>query len=151
MKVAACLFFVAFLTSCCFTSQKCDSETYVSPAFRILNANDEDLLFGAGKVYDISSIKCYTLTGGDTVFYNCVAGTASSYPYDSVLYAGFGYQQEQPATVYMMLDSTDVDTLGITYQTHTTKCCGSSTSISSYKCNGTTLNTNNSGVTIIRK
>jgi hypothetical protein len=146
---AAYLFLVVFFSSCCLGNRKCN-ESDLSVSFRLLNAvNGEDLIFGANSVYDKNSIKFYSLTGNDTLFHSYQAAAYSNNPQDSFLFVVFDYRKIE--TVYVMLASSDVDTLNVIYETNTSQCCQDYSTINLLRYNNTILQASSSGITTIKK
>jgi hypothetical protein len=103
--------------------------------FRIVSASTgNDLVFGANRVYDKNKFRFYSLKGTDTVFFDYQTIKNPNTGYDSILYVRFFPMAD---VAYMQLSNGDIDTLGITYNTRNTKCCGTITEITKFRYNNT--------------
>ncbi|WP_207493790.1 hypothetical protein [Aridibaculum aurantiacum] len=101
--------------------------------FRITSASTgNDLVFGSNRVYDKDQIRFYSLKGTDTTFLDYQPIRYAGTGYDSVLYVHFFPPTD---VAYMRLSNGDIDTLHISYNTRTTKCCGTITEITKFRFN----------------
>lgn len=117
--------------------------------FRIVGATDgKDLVFGPNKIYDKNEIKFYTLNGTDTAFFEPQAIKSIEFGNDTVLQVKFFPKAE---TAYIRLSNTDTDTLAITYETSTTRCCGTITEITNFRLNNKVDLPGNSKIQEIKK
>ncbi len=127
-----------FFNSCCFiTSSKCILSEY-SATFKIVDrVTERDLIFGQFKRYDLDSIKLFSLSGNDTIFYNLYGSSYTGSTQDSLMYSTFNYTRV--STVFVKLSSSDIDTLSLRYQIIDPKSCCEECSypdLVSYNLNG---------------
>ena len=140
---------VMLLDSCCFGNRKCKSD-YNSVRIRILNSGGQDLVFGPSRIYDKNSIRFYSLNGTDTVHHRCEPGPNAIPGYDSLLYVDFDYSKQE--NVYVLLSSSDIDTLKLAYPVvDASPCCPDYSNVNTVSYNNNVLQTPNSGITIIYK
>jgi hypothetical protein len=126
----------------------CITSNY-SGRFRIVSAaNGNDLVFGPAAVYNMNQIKCYSMRGSDTVFFNTKALNVNGAGFDSVLYINFF---PESAVGYIRLSNTDTDTLGLSFRRYTSKCCGDITEINNFKFNNLADLGGNGETRVIRK
>jgi hypothetical protein len=118
--------------------------------FRIVSAaNGNDLVFGPTKIYNKNQIKFYSLKGADTTFFPYQASTHPTPVSDSVLQVRFFPKAD---TAYMRLSNGDVDTFKISYNTLTTRCCGTVTEITNLRFNNSLdIAGSRGGTQVIRK
>lgn len=117
--------------------------------FRIVSASDgRDLVFGTSKIYDKDRIRFYSLNGVDTTFFSCEYIKFPDVGYDSILFVYFFPKTD---VAYMNLGNGDIDTLTMSYNTVSTKCCGSVTEITNFRFNNSINIPGNSGTQEIRK
>lgn len=125
---------VIFALSGCCRYVDCLSDEY----FAKLVVNDQndssDLIFGVGRVYDRSGIKCYSILGRDTTFYEIAFEEYHSTISDSIVYIKLFPKIFED--VYIKWDDADVDTLMVQYHSFDTNCCGNITEISNINING---------------
>jgi hypothetical protein len=126
----------------------CDSDNYFGQ-FRIISANDgKDLVFGSTRVYEKEKIKFYALKGSDTVNFEYTTVKFGNIGYDSILFVYFFPRVD---VAYMDLGDGDVDTLGISYVTTNSKCCGTVRKIANYRFNNRVDIPGNKGTQVILK
>jgi hypothetical protein len=129
-------------------SLDCASSNYYGQ-FRIVSSTtNKDLVFGPNKVYNKDQINFYSLSGIDTTFFPYQAIYFPGPGYDSILYVNFFPAQD---TAFMRLSNGDTDTLQLTYQAKTTKCCGTITEISNFRINNTINIPGTQGTQLIKK
>lgn len=116
--------------------------------FRLVSADDTDLLFGQHKRYNKDSIRFYSLEANDTTFLPVQAIRFPNTGYDSILVVQFS---NQPQTAYMQLSNGDIDTLQLTYKSYDTRCCGHITDIMNFRVNGKTDLPGGAGTLVILK
>jgi hypothetical protein len=110
----------------------CLTDSYYGQ-FKIVRATDgKDLVFGQNKIYDKNQIKFYSLKGRDTTFFDYQTTKFPGTGYDSILYVRFFPKAD---IAYMRLSNSDIDTLNISYNIFSTKCCGTITEITSFRFN----------------
>jgi hypothetical protein len=117
--------------------------------FRIISKTDnEDLIFGPNKIYNLEQVKFYSLSGIDTTFFakNAIYHPGSGY--DSLITVQF---LPTVPTAYIRLSNGDIDTLHLIYQSTATKCCGTVSEIINMELNNATDLGNNSGPAEIKK
>jgi hypothetical protein len=125
---------IATLLSSCDPCRNldCVSSNY-DGQFRIVSASTgHDLVFGTNRLYDKNQIMFYSLKGTDTTFLEYQAIKFGGTGYDSILHVRFF---PQPDIAYMRLSNGDIDTLGISYKTTKTRCCGTITEIRNFRYN----------------
>ncbi len=149
---------ISLISFCVITFCACDkcrlldcSVTDTSALFRIVDkSNGKDLVFGNNAIYDKNKIKFFTLNGADTTFFKCSPenkyGISTE---DSILKVYF--PENVQMKVLMQLNNVDTDTLGLSYKTEDTKCCGSVTTISKFLYNTTNDIGGNNEVKILKK
>ena len=155
------LLFVSFtLQSCdrCY-SLECAPSDYIGQ-FRIVSASDgKDLLFGPTKTYDLSKIRFYGINAADTIFFECKAYRSyADKGYDSVInvyffpkYDTITKQERLFDNAYMRLSNGDIDTFKLSYNTVSSKCCGTQTNIVNYRFNNSVDIPGGNGVQEIKK
>lgn len=127
----------------------CITDRYAGQ-FRVLRqADGKDLVFGPNAVYDKSKFRFYSLKGADTVFYTHQAVYFPSSGYDSILTINFFPLPTGPA--YLKWNDLDTDTLDISADTFSTRCCGLITEIKSFRFNNTINIPGDKGTQEIRK
>ncbi len=144
------LFFVLALVSCdpC-DNLDCISDNYFGQ-FRIVSKTDgKDLVFGPDAIYDKTKIRFYSLNGADTMFFSYEPLKFAGVGYDSILYVNFFPETKTPA--YIKLNDLDTDTLTITYNTFSTKCCGTITEIVKFRYNNSIDIPGDQGTQALRK
>lgn len=120
---------IAALFSSCCSNLDCISDNY-SGQFRIVSAADTtDLLFGSTKKYNKDQIKFYSVTGTDSIFFDRMV---ANYDFDSVLLVNFSPRTDR---VFMRLSDGDIDTIDLTYETFSSRCCGEITDIKNFRFN----------------
>jgi hypothetical protein len=133
--------------SCC--SEKCN-ESINSAVFRIASAaNGQDLVFGAGKIYNKDSIKFYSINGTDTIFHHYLAATYSNAIQDSLLFVSFDYRKK--ATVFVRLTNADTDTLNLIYDVRDSRCCPDYSRVIPNSYNYKPVQLIDSGITLLKK
>jgi hypothetical protein len=139
----------AVLSSCCLGNYKCNAENF-NESYRLLSFNGNDLLFGAGRVYDVAAIRLFSLNGTDTVFHHTGAGPNPQPGRDSLLYVNYDYRKFQ--TVYVRLTSTDTDTIQLLYETvDASPCCPDYFSVSTATYNNAPPEKGSFGELYLRK
>lgn len=138
------------VSSCCLGNRKCSGD-YYSARFRVVSAvNGKDLVFGTSAIYDKNLIKFYSLNGTDTIKHHYGAGPNPNPGQDSLLYVDFDYRKYQ--TVFVLLNNTDIDTLGLTYETiDGSPCCPDHKNVKPVSYNNNLLQTANGGISLIKK
>ncbi|MET4075392.1 hypothetical protein [Hymenobacter sp. UYCo722] len=122
-----------FLVSSCLTCSNVDClGSDYTVYFSIVSATTgKNLVFGPDKLYRKEKIRFYTLRGSDTIVLDYKAAPPLN-SRDSVLQV---YFYPKTGVAYMQLNSRDTDTLSISYNTSTTKCCGTNTEITNLRFN----------------
>jgi hypothetical protein len=149
LQLLSCITFLV-LSGCCFGTPKCN-QNYFSARFRIVDAlTGQDLAFGSARKYNPNTIKLYSINGADTVYQHLGAGSNPTPGGDSLLYASFDYQK--PALVFLRLNSTDIDTLLLSYGlVDASPCCQDYSVIESILYNNKTMENQSGDVLIIKK
>ncbi|MBK9270709.1 MAG: hypothetical protein IPM48_03860 [Saprospiraceae bacterium] len=125
---------VLFTLSGCCRYVDCLSDDYFAKLVVKDQRDSSDLIFGDGRVYNRSGIKCYSILGLDTTFYVIALKEYDSSISDSIL--SIKLFPEIHENVYIKWDNTDVDTLLAQYHSFDTNCCGNITEISKMNING---------------
>jgi hypothetical protein len=132
--------FLIIFNAGCNIDRPCKDSNMVCPdsygsLFRITSkTNGDDLIFGPSSLYDPSKIKIFSLIANDTTFAKYEPYRMVLDGYDSVLHFKIS---SKPDTLYIQLNSNDIDTISVSYGKTEGRCC----SFNSIR----TLNYNNSG------
>lgn len=118
--------------------------------FRIVDkATGSDLVFGTTAIYNKNQIRFFSLSGADTLNYEYSTIKFGGNGYDSILYVRF---YPLPGDiVFMKFSDTDIDTLNLSYNTASSKCCGTSTSITKFRYNNSVEFPGDEGTQEIKK
>ena len=150
MKIIFYYIVILTLTSCCFGNRKCPQDNK-STIFRLVDkTTGADLVFGPTGLYNKDSIAFFSLTGTDTVFHNYGAGPNSSPGQDSLLFVSFDHRNFE--TMFLRLNSLDVDTLRINYEIiDAGPCCNDYTNSQPLSYNNNPVKQIQGGVTALMK
>jgi len=125
---------VLFTLSGCCRYVDCLSDDYFGEFVLIDQSDSSDLIFGGGRLYDRSRIKCFSILGEDTTFYEIAFEDYNSSISDSIV--SIKLFPEIYENIYIKWDDTDIDTLLVKYHSFDTNCCGNITEISRLNING---------------
>jgi hypothetical protein len=144
------IFIVIFFSSCFIdpcSNLDCITDIHVGN-FKIVRASDgTDLAFGPLRQYDKNQIKFFALKGNDTVFYKADI-TVMGNGFDTVFQVNFFPKTE---LAFLKLNSSDIDTLSISYKTYESKCCGIISEITGFKFNEAAIVQSIPGLTELKK
>jgi hypothetical protein len=118
--------------------------------FRLLSkSTGTDLLFGPGAQYKSQAIRFFSIKGTDTSYYRTSTDRVAAIGPDSLLVVSF--LPLNAAKIYMRLNDSDIDTLIITYDFYSTKCCGVINNITNFNYNNWLDINANQSIHVIQK
>jgi hypothetical protein len=107
------------LQSCWVDPCNPDCGDSYSLTFRLVNkSTGQDLVFGQYRTFDRLQMKAFSIKGRDTTFTSI--GAYGSSRSDSTLYF---YLPAKTDTVYLRLNSFDIDTFNFTFGLSNSRCC----------------------------
>ena len=136
--------------SCCFGNRKCKQDDNNS-TFKIIDkTNGNDLVFGSTRVYDKNAIVFYSINAADTVIHNYGSGPGPNPGHDSLLYVEFDYRKF--ATVFIRLNTSDIDTISLSYPIEdASPCCTDYSIVKPVSLNGLQLERTTDGIIVLKK
>ena len=142
------LFLLTFIYGCCFGVAKCKLSD-MTTSFRFLNAQtNQDLVYGASRIYNASSIKVYSVARNDTSYHSSGLGSFSNS--DSLFFIAFLPQRFD--TVYIQFTQTDIDTITLEYgNIDGGECCNDTYYVKVLRYNNIVRSKNSQNTYIIHK
>lgn len=131
--ILAYLFLIACILACepCVAVKCSYSMSFFHVSF-LDKITQQDLYFGTSAVYDVDSLKIYSVQGEDSIFYSVSKNFVNNQ--DSVL----SFQTlDAVETLFVQFSASDIDTIHLSYVDQSSECCPGSMQLNHLLYNNT--------------